>query len=112
MKELKLCKECNHDKLVNFGFKKYGTTYRMTIPIYSYHDDVAVISVSFYISTLDNYIGYDVIDNNTGMIYSPYYNNTYSSSNNFVLRKINRKINKIINDLEKNKICTIIKTNN
>lgn len=109
MKELKLCKECNHEKLIDFGFRKYGTMYRLTVPIYSYHD-MAVISVSFGVSALDNHIGYDVIDNNTGMIYSPYYNNSYSSSGNLVLKKVNRNVNKVIRALEENQICTVIKT--
>lgn len=46
----------------------------------------------------------------TGMIYSPYYNNSYSSSDNLVLRKVNRNVNKVIKALEENQICTVIKT--
>lgn len=59
MKQLKLHKECTHDKLVKFGFRKYGLSYKLFLPLYKYKT-YDVIIVEFLVSTIDHYIGYDV----------------------------------------------------
>lgn len=99
MKQLKLNNQCNHDTLINFGFKKYGMNYKMFIPLYQKNDET-LIEIEILISSIDRYIGYDVIDKNTNMIYTPYYDSEYSdANNNLVLARVKNQIEKIFNEL-------------
>lgn len=99
MKQLKLNHKCNHDTLINFGFKKYGMNYKMFIPLYQKNGET-LIEIEFLISSIDHYIGYDVIDKNTNMIYTPYYDSEYSdANNNLVLAWVKNQIEKIFNEL-------------
>lgn len=104
MKQLKLHKECTHDKLVKFGFRKYGLSYKLFLPLYKYKT-YDVIIVEFLVSTIDHYIGHDVIDNNTGTLYFPYYSN--DNIHNLVKQKITKKIEKIFDELNNQNIITI-----
>ena len=97
MKQLKLSPKCSHDKLIEYGFKKHGLNYKLSSPLYTYKD-IPVISVTFLVSGLDHYIGYDIIDNNSDMLYSPYYDPEYAG-NNKVLKTISKKMTKMINDM-------------
>ncbi|MBC5688074.1 hypothetical protein H8S37_03880 [Mediterraneibacter sp. NSJ-55] len=104
MKILKLNKACTHEKLIDYGFKKYGTSYKLIFPLYKYKD-IPTISISFLVSFPDNYIGYDVIDNNSELLYFPYYDSEYSNKNkNIVLKKVISGVNKILCDMNRNKI--------
>ena len=99
MKQLKLNNLCNHDTLINFGFKKYGMNYKMFVPLYQKNGE-ALIELEILISFIDHYIGYDVIDKNSNMIYTPYYDSEYSDANrNLVLTQVKEKIEKILIDL-------------
>lgn len=99
MKQLKLNNLCNHDTLINFGFKKYGMNYKMFIPLYQKNGET-LIELEILISSIDHYIGYDVIDKNTNMIYTPYYDSEYSNvNNNLVLAQVKDKIEEILIDL-------------
>ena len=99
MKQLKLNNQCNHDTLINFGFKKYGMNYKMFIPLYQKNGET-LIELEILISSIDRYIGYDVIDKNTNMIYTPYYDSEYSdANNNLVLARVKNQIEKIFNEL-------------
>lgn len=101
MKQLKLSKECSHDKLAQYGFKKFGLNYKLNIPLYTYKK-TPVISAHFLVSSLDNYIGYDVIDDNSGTIYSAYYDTDLKTENK-VLDKIKKKLEEIFEEMtEKN----------
>lgn len=60
------------------------------------------ISINFLVSCLDNYIGYDVIDNNSDMIYTAYYDTSLCAENK-VLEKVKRKLDEIFEEMtEKN----------
>lgn len=99
MKQLKLSTKCNHDALINFGFKKYGMNYKMFVPLYQSNNET-LIELEILISSIDHYIGYDVIDKNTNMIYTPYYDSEYSNvNNNLVLAQVKDKIEEILIDL-------------
>ena len=99
MKQLKLNNQCNHDTLINFGFKKYGMNYKMFVPRYQSNNET-LIEIEILISSIDHYIGYDVIDKNTNMIYTPYYDSEYSNvNNNLVLAQVKDKIEEILIDL-------------
>ena len=99
MKQLKLSTKCNHDALINFGFKKYGMNYKMFVPLYQNNNET-LIELEILISSIDHYIGYDVIDKNTNMIYTPYYDSEYSNvNNNLVLAQVKDKIEEILIDL-------------
>lgn len=99
MRQLKLSNKCSHDTLINFGFKKYGMNYKMFIPLYQKNNET-LIELEMLVSSLDHYIGYDVIDKNIGMIYSPYYDTEYSNvKNNLVLARVNNKIEEVLSDL-------------
>ena len=99
MKQLKLSTKCNHDALINFGFKKYGMNYKMFVPLYQNNNET-LIELEMLVSSVDHYIGYDVIDKNTNMIYTPYYDSEYSNvNNNLVLAQVKDKIEEILIDL-------------
>lgn len=99
MKQLKLSNKCNHEILINYGFKKYGMNYKMFIPLYQKNNET-LIELEILISSIDRYIGYDVIDKNTNMIYTPYYDSEYSNvNNNLVLARVKNQIEKIFNEL-------------
>ena len=99
MRQLKLSNKCNHEMLINYGFKKYGMNYKMFIPLYQKNNET-LIELEILISSIDHYIGYDVIDKNINMIYSPFYDSEYSSSNNnLVLSQVKNKIDKVLNEL-------------
>lgn len=99
MRQLKLSNKCSHDTLINFGFKKYGMNYKMFIPLYQKNNET-LIELEMLVSSLDHYIGYDVIDKNTNMIYTPYYDSEYSNvNNNLVLAQVKDKIEEILIDL-------------
>ena len=99
MKQLKLNNKCNHDTLINFGFKKYEMNYKVFIPLYQKNGET-LIELEILISSIDHYIGYDVIDKNTNMIYTPYYDSEYSNvNNNLVLAQVKDKIEEILIDL-------------
>ena len=101
MKQLKLSKDCSHEVLTSFGFRKHGLNYKLNIPLYTYKK-IPVISVHFLVSGLDNYIGYDVIDDNSGTIYSAYYDASLKNDNK-VLDKIKKKLEEIFEEMtEKN----------
>lgn len=70
--------------------------------IYNEYD---VIIVEFLVSTIDHYIGYDVIDNNTGTLYFPYYSN--DNIHNLVEQKITKRIEEIFDELNNQNIITI-----
>lgn len=55
---------------------------------------------------IDHYIGYDVIDNNTGTLYFPYYSND-NNLNNLVLQQITEKIIRIFDELSNQNIIAI-----
>ena len=71
MKQLKLHRQCTHSKLTNFGFRKYGLNYKLFLPLYE-NKSKTVIAAEVLVSSLDNYIGYDVMDvcNDTYIVYS------------------------------------------
>lgn len=98
MKQLRLSKDCNHENLIAYGFKKHGLNYTLSVPLYTYKK-LPVISANFVVSRLDNYIGYDIIDNNSDMIYSSYYD-TDQVNENKVLDKIKRKLDEVFEDLK------------
>ena len=99
MKQLKLSNKCNHEMLINYGFKKYGINYKMFIPLYQKNSET-LIELEMLVSSVDYYIGYDVIDKNTNMIYTPYYDSEYSNvNNNLVLARVKNQIEKIFNEL-------------
>ena len=101
MKQLQLSNKCNHDTLINFGFKKYGMNYKMFIPLYQKNNET-LIELELLISSVDQYIGYDVIDKCNDTLYVAYYNQ--SECENLVLTKIKEKIIKILKDMEEKEI--------
>ena len=101
MKQLRLDKRCTPKILQDYGFVKHGLNYKLSIPLYAYKR-TPVISVNFLVSGTNDYIGYDVIDNNSGIIYSAYYD-TSQISENKVLDKIKRKLDEVFEEMvEKN----------
>ena len=98
MRQLKLSNKCSHDTLINFGFKKYGMNYKMFIPLYQKNSET-LIECEFFISCLENYIAYDVLDTCNKTLYMSYYNPEYSNQNH-VLDCVCEKLNKIIKEME------------
>lgn len=91
---MKLHKNCNHEKLISYGFKKYGSIYRLSLPVYKYKKHV-VVECDFEIDLSNNTFSYDVFDNNTQSSYIPYYDTSYSTfKNNIVYKKISKLVDK------------------
>lgn len=93
MWKINLHKDCQVDDLINYGFKKFGTIYKWSIPLYKYKH-IPVINVNFAVSISDGYIGYDIIDNNSGGLYIHLYNRKYSNpKRNKVLKNVIKELN-------------------
>lgn len=65
-----------------------------TVPVYTYKD-IVVIEAKFLAVPEERYISYDVIDSNTNLLYTAFYDRKYSNPNdNKVLAKVIDKINR------------------
>ncbi len=99
---MKLHKNCNEEKLIQYGFSKYGTKYTYRTTLHRYKNSTVIeMIVTVDINDKDTYITYDVLTN--GEIYIPYYNNEYSKYN-LVLKKVKRKVNAEIKKLKESEI--------
>lgn len=106
MWEINLHKECKKDDLTKYGFRKCGVAYRLNIPLYKYKN-TPVISANFVVLLSDNYIGYDVIDNNSGELYTHLYNRLYSNPKcNKVLKKIIKELNIILEKMKNSELIS------
>ena len=103
MKQLKLNNKCNHDTLINFGFRKYGTNYKAFVPLYQKHGET-LIEVEFLISSVDQYIGYDILDVCNKNLYTAFYDSNNTTTNNVVLETVVRNLNEIFDNMKENNI--------
>lgn len=104
MRQLKLSNKCNHEMLINYGFKKYGMNYKMFIPLYQKNGET-LIELEFLISSVDHYIGYDVIDKCNDTLYTAYYDSEYAAKSD-VLDSVRVKIDEILSDMADQNIIT------
>lgn len=104
MKQLKLSTKCNHDALINFGFKKYGMNYKMFVPLYQKNSET-LIELEILISSVDHYIGYDVLDKCNNTLYMAFYDKE-KYGENLVLETVQRNLDKIFSDLADGNIIT------
>lgn len=103
MRQLKLSKKCSHDTLINFGFKKYGMNYKMFIPLYQKNNET-LIELEILISSIDHYIGYDVLDVCNKNLYTAFYDLNNTTTNNVVLETVVRNLNEIFDNMKGNNI--------
>lgn len=104
MRQLKLSKKCSHNTLINFGFKKYGMNYKMFIPLYQKNNET-LIELEILISSVDSYIGYDVVDKCNDTLYTAYYDQEYAPKS-VVLDSVISKIETIFKDMVDKNIIT------
>ena len=104
MKQLKLSNKCNHEMLINYGFKKYGMNYKMFIPLYQKNSET-LIELEMLVSSVDHYIGYDVVDRCNDTLYTAYYDPEYVAKSD-VLDCVVEKMNWILNDMAEKNIIT------
>ena len=104
MRQLKLSNKCSHDTLINFGFKKYGMNYKMFIPLYQKNNET-LIELEMLVSSVDHYIGYDVIDKCNDNLYTAYYDPEYAAKSD-VLNCVVEKVNKTLIDMADKNIIT------
>ena len=104
MKQLKLSNKCSHDTLINFGFKKYGMNYKMFIPLYQKNNET-LIELEMLVSSVDSYIGYDVVDKCNDTLYTAYYDQEYAPKS-VVLDSVISKIEMILADMVDKNIIT------
>lgn len=102
MEKLLLHNKCSHKRLINYGFIYDGIGYKLSYPLYK-SNDKAVIIINIKILLHDKYIGYDIIDNNSKMIYVPFYSKDYMASN-AVLENIKLKLDNLFFDMKQNQI--------
>ncbi len=104
MKQLKLHRQCTHDRLTNFGFRKYGLNYKLFLPLYE-RNSQTLIEAEFLVSPVDNYIGYDVVDVCNNTLYTAYYDREYTDENkNKVYKEVFNRLSNIMDELVKEKI--------
>lgn len=104
MKQLKLSNQCNHDTLINFGFKKYGMNYKMFVPLYQNNNET-LIELEILISSVDHYIGYDVLDKCNNTLYMAFYDKE-KYGENLVLDTVQRNLEETFRSLADNNIIT------
>ena len=104
MRQLKLSNKCSHDTLINFGFKKYGMNYKMFIPLYQKNNET-LIELEMLVSSVDHYIGYDVVDRCNDTLYTAYYDKEYAPKS-VVLDSVISKIEMILADMVDKNIIT------
>lgn len=104
MKQLKLSNKCNHEMLINYGFKKYGINYKMFVPLYQKNGET-LIELEMLVSSVDHYIGYDVVDRCNDTLYTAYYDPEYAAKSD-VLDCVVEKVNWILNDMAEKNIIT------
>lgn len=104
MKQLKLSNKCNHEMLINYGFKKYGMNYKMFVPLYQKNSET-LIELEMLVSSVDHYIGYDVVDKCNDTLYTAYYDPEYIAKSD-VLDCVVEKMNWILNDMAEKNIIT------
>ena len=104
MKQLKLSNKCNHEMLINYGFKKYGMNYKMFIPLYQKNNDT-LIELEILVSSVDHYIGYDVIDKCNDTLYTAYYDKEYAAKSK-ILDYVSNKINSVLSEMADKNIIT------
>lgn len=81
----KLHKNCTTKKLLEYGFKRYGTLFIYNKPVYFYKKEPVIeLVITVELSDNTNYVSIDV--NSNGGMYVPYYNDEYSK-NDIVLKK-------------------------
>lgn len=104
MKQLKLHRQCTHDKLINFGFRRYGLNYKLFLPLYE-NKLKSVIAAEFLVSSLDNYIGYDVMDVCNDTLYTAFYDRKYTNKEkNDVYRTVYTRLSDVMDEMVKEKI--------
>lgn len=96
MYPIKINKSVTHTRLISFGFRKYGKTYRLSVPICLYKGR-PTLSLDFLINIEEKSFQYEVIDNNTGSLYSSFYNQRYGK--NYVVDTTKKKLNEYINKM-------------
>lgn len=104
MRQLKLSNKCSHDTLINFGFKKYGMNYKMFIPLYQSNNET-LIELEILISSVDHYIGYDVLDKCNNTLYMAFYDKE-KYGENLVLDTVQRNLEETFRSLADNNIIT------
>ena len=101
MYPIKINKTVTHTRLISFGFRKYGKTYRLSVPICIYKGN-PTLSLDFIINIEEKSFQYEIIDNNTGALYSSSYNQKYGR--NYVVNATQKKLNEYINKMIEFKI--------
>lgn len=106
MSNVYLNKHCKIKNLLEYGFRKNKKYYELIKPIYI-NNNCPVISVKFIISLDDSFIDYDVINNNSGELYTHFYNREYGNQKqNKVLKIIINELNKILKEMKSRNIIS------
>lgn len=108
MNKFQLNRECSISDLTGYGFKKVGTGYKLSVPLYTYNKQ-SVISAIFNADFLDEHMRVD-IRNSSGSLYGAYYDREFSNPDkNSVLATAIRKLEKEVQSLySKNIIIEVI----
>lgn len=108
MDHIKLHKDCDDKKLINYGFRKRRyrgeTIYGLSVPLYTYKGRT-VIEVQFAVFQADKYMGYDIVVSNSNTLYSAFYDREYSNPDkNIVLKHVRKNLNTKLQSMKKSKI--------
>lgn len=106
MYDIYLNKNCKISDLIECGFRKNKNYYILNTPVYT-NNSYPAISVKIIISLDNNHIDYDVINNNSGELYTHFYNRKYGNQeHNQVLLIIINELNKIFKKLNDKRIIS------
>lgn len=106
MTKIKLNKTATYKKLINFGFQKYGVSYRLSVPVCTYNTK-PTITVDFYINLETGLFEYEVVDQNNRCLYTPYYVRTYGK--NDVVNQTDQIIQKYLQEMQNARIIKKIR---
>lgn len=106
MTKIKLNKTVTHKKLINFGFQKYGVSYRLIVPICTYNTK-PTITVDFYINLESGLFEYEVTDQNNKCLYAPYYMRAYGK--NDIVNQADQIIQKYLQEMQNARIIKKIR---
>lgn len=106
MNKIRLNKTVTQKKLLTFGFQKYGSSYRLIVPVCTYNAK-PTITVDFYIDLNNGLFEYEVIDQNSQNLYNPYYVREYGR--NDIANQADQIIQKYLQEMQDTKIIKKIR---
>lgn len=96
---------CTEKMLKDYGFSKNNNLYKISKPLYE-NNGIPLIILSLVVDMNNQYVGYDIIDQNTKLLYFAFYDQTQNNQN-VVLHKVENKLQEILRDMDQKNILKV-----